>query len=120
MYKIVQTTGGVCASDGFFSDGISAGLKTDGALDMAFIRSSSECDIASVFTTNKMFAAPIKHFRAKKDFKTNFILINSKNANAMTGQAGLDDIDEILTHCLDAVNPIMSSTGVLEFQKILL
>jgi len=113
LYKIVQTTGGVCASDGFYADGISAGLKADGALDMAFIYSDAECDIASVFTTNKMFAAPIKHFRAKGSFKTNFILINSKNANAMTGQAGFDDIDDILTNCLNVTNPIMSSTGVI-------
>ncbi|WP_373034804.1 bifunctional glutamate N-acetyltransferase/amino-acid acetyltransferase ArgJ [Sulfurimonas sp.] len=113
MYKIVQTTGGVCASDGFFADGISAGLKKDDALDMAFIYSETECEIASVFTTNKMYAAPIKHFRAKGDFKTNFVLINSKNANAMTGQAGIDDIDEILSHCRDVVNPVMSSTGVI-------
>ena len=27
-------------------------------------------------------------------FKTNFVLINSKNANAMTGQAGIEDINE--------------------------
>ncbi|MEA2091643.1 MAG: bifunctional ornithine acetyltransferase/N-acetylglutamate synthase, partial [Campylobacterota bacterium] len=85
MYKIIQTTGGVCASDGFYADGVSAGLKPDGALDMGFIYSQNECEVASVFTTNKMYAAPIKHFRAMGDFKTNFVLINSKNANAMTG-----------------------------------
>jgi glutamate N-acetyltransferase/amino-acid N-acetyltransferase len=113
LYKIVQTTGGVCASDGFYADGVSAGLKADGALDMAFIYSEQECEVASVFTTNKMYAAPIRHFRAKKDFKTNFVLINSKNANAMTGQAGLDDIDEILESCSTMLNPIMSSTGVI-------
>ncbi|WP_294961887.1 bifunctional glutamate N-acetyltransferase/amino-acid acetyltransferase ArgJ [Sulfurimonas sp.] len=113
MYKIIQTTGGVCASQGFYADGISAGLKKDNALDMAFIYSENECEIASVFTTNKMYAAPIKHFRAKGDFKTNFVLINSKNANAMTGQAGLEDIDEILSNCSNVTNPIMSSTGVI-------
>jgi len=114
LYKIVQTTGGVCASRGFFSDGISAGLKPDGAKDMAFIYSESECEIASVFTTNKMTAAPIRHFRAKGDFKTNFILINSKNANAMTGSAGIEDIDNILSTLPSTiVNPLMSSTGVI-------
>lgn len=113
MYKIVQTTDGVCASKGFFADGISAGLKPENALDMAFIYSDTECEVASVFTTNKMYAAPIKHFRAKGSFKTNFVLINSKNANAMTGQAGFDDIDEILSNCSSMSNPIMSSTGVI-------
>lgn len=113
MYKIALSNEGVCASDGFYADGVSAGLKPDGALDMAFIYSDTECDVASVFTTNKMSAAPIKHFRAKGEFQTNFILINSKNANAMTGKAGLEDIDEILSNTKDMINPLMSSTGVI-------
>jgi len=113
LYKLVQLDSGVCSSEGFFADGVSAGLKPNGAKDMAFIYSQSECEIASVFTTNKMYAAPIKHFRAKGDFKTNFVLINSKNANAMTGSAGLKDIDEILSSLKDVINPVMSSTGVI-------
>jgi len=61
-----------------------------------------------------MTAAPIRHFRNKGDFKTNFVLINSKNANAMTGDAGIKDIDEILeTLPSEVVNPVMSSTGVI-------
>ncbi|MBL6973584.1 MAG: bifunctional glutamate N-acetyltransferase/amino-acid acetyltransferase ArgJ [Sulfurimonas sp.] len=113
MFKIDEIENGVCASEGFFADGVSAGLKSKGAKDMAFIYSERECEIASVFTTNKMTAAPIRHFRKKGLFKTNFILINAKNANAMTGKAGIEDIDEILSHCKNAINPIMSSTGVI-------
>ena len=113
MYKLEEVKGGVCASEGFFADGISAGLKANNAKDMAFIYSQKECEIASVFTTNKMTAAPIRHFRAKKDFKTNFVVINSKNANAMTGKAGIEDINEILASCKDLINPVMSSTGVI-------
>lgn len=114
MYKLTQKDTGVCTAKGFFADGVSAGLKADNAKDMAFIFSEYECEVASVFTTNKMYAAPIKHFRAKGDFKTNFVLINAKNANAMTGKAGVSDIDEILqTLPSNLVNPIMSSTGVI-------
>ena len=117
MYKILHVNSGVCSAQGFFCDGISAGLKADNAKDMAFIYSDKECNIASVFTTNKMYAAPIKHFRAKGEFKTNFVLINSKNANAMTGDDGVEDINEILTDlnstCKDILNPVMSSTGVI-------
>ena len=114
MYKIVQTSAGVTAANGFYADGVSAGLKPNKAKDMAFIYSEVECEIASVFTTNKMAAAPIKHFKSKGDFKTNFVLINSKNANAITGKAGVDDIDEILqTLANNLVNPVMSSTGVI-------
>lgn len=114
MYNIIYSSGGVCASEGFFADGVSVGLKKDNAKDMAFIYSEDECEVASVFTTNKMFAAPIKHFRSMGDFKTNFIVINSKNANAMTGQAGVEDIKEVLSNCPSGIkNPIMSSTGVI-------
>ncbi|MBT5934525.1 bifunctional glutamate N-acetyltransferase/amino-acid acetyltransferase ArgJ [Sulfurimonas sp.] len=114
MYKLTQKDTGVCTANGFFADGISAGLKANNEKDMAFIFSENECEVASVFTTNKMYAAPIKHFRAKGDFKTNFVLINAKNANAMTGKAGVSDIDDILeTLPTNLVNPLMSSTGVI-------
>ncbi len=113
MYNIVQVNGGICASHGFYADGVSAGLKADDALDVAFIYSENECEVATVFTTNKMYAAPIRHFREMGEFKTNFILINSKNANAMTGKAGVEDIKEILSNIEGVKNPIMSSTGVI-------
>ena len=114
MYRLKKIEGGVCASDGFYADGISIGLKGGDAKDLASIYSDEMCDVASVFTTNKMCAAPIKHFRAKGKFQTNFVLINSKNANAMTGKKGIEDIDEILEHLPQHVqNPLMSSTGVI-------
>lgn len=114
MYELTQIDGGVCAANSFYADGVSAGLKPNGAKDMAFIYSTKMCAIASTFTTNKMVAAPIRHFKAKGDFETNFVLINSKNANAMTGDAGVRDIDAILaTLPKEAQNPVMSSTGVI-------
>ncbi|MEA1917757.1 MAG: bifunctional glutamate N-acetyltransferase/amino-acid acetyltransferase ArgJ [Campylobacterota bacterium] len=115
MHKLIETDGGVCEARGFYADGIHAGLKNDNALDMAFIYCDTTCNIASVFTTNKMCAAPIKHFQRYGEFRSNFVLINSKNANAMTGSAGIDDIDDILNslNSEKIVNPIMSSTGVI-------
>lgn len=114
MYKIIELESGVCAADGFFADGVSAGLKKANAKDMAFIYSDTMCEIASTFTTNKMAAAPLKHFKAKGKFQTNFVLINSKNANAMTGDAGVKDVEEVLaTLPENIVNPVMSSTGVI-------
>jgi glutamate N-acetyltransferase/amino-acid N-acetyltransferase len=117
MYKLANNNNGVCAAKGFYADGISAGLKPNGAKDVAFIYSDTLCDVASKFTTNKMQAAPIRHFLAKGEFQTNFVLINSKNANAMTGKAGIEDIDNILNTLLHKYshlhNPVMSSTGVI-------
>lgn len=117
MFKIYPIDGGVCASDGFFSHGVSVGLRGNENPDVAFIYADTNCDISALFTTNKFQAAPIKHFLAKGSFQTNFVLINAKNANAMTGQAGVDDIDELLGELTKkvplAINPVMSSTGVI-------
>ncbi len=115
MRKIIQKDAAIFLPDGFYMDGINAGLKQNGALDLAFIYSDNVCDLASSFTTNKLAAAPIRHFKGKGSFQTNFLLINSKNANAMTGQRGIDDIDEILNSLEyeNIINPIMSSTGVI-------
>lgn len=117
MYEIKKVGGGVCAPEGFYAGAASAGLRPDGGNDVAFIYADTPCETAAVFTTNKMTAAPIRHFRAKGSFKSNFILMNAKNANAMTGPAGIADIDEILdavqTKHGVLVNPVMSSTGVI-------
>jgi glutamate N-acetyltransferase/amino-acid N-acetyltransferase len=118
MSNILSIKNGIENVEGFFCGGIDAGLKKDGEKDVAFIRSEKECDISAVFTTNRFQASPIKHFkRYPKNFKTNFILMNSKNANAMTGQKGIDDIDFIFENInfKNTINPIMSSTGVIGY-----
>ncbi len=120
MFNIFPLKGGLSNVDGFFCDGVNVGLKDGLDGDVAFIRSETPCDISAVFTTNKFRAAPIKHFlNYPKNFKSDFILINSKNANAMTGDLGIKDIEEILTNLQKSIkvqNPIMSSTGVIGYR----
>lgn len=115
MFSIFPIKGYIDQIDGFYCDGIHAGLKAKGNNDLGFIHTDTLCEVEAVFTKNKFQAAPLKHYQMyPKDFKTNFVLINSKNANAMTGQKGIDDINEIfskISHPL--TNPIMSSTGVI-------
>jgi glutamate N-acetyltransferase/amino-acid N-acetyltransferase len=118
MFTITPIKGGFSNIDGFFTNGYSCGLKPNDGKDVGFIYSDTLCDVSNVFTTNKFQAAPLKHFEQyPKDFQTNFVLINSKNANAMTGQKGIDDINTIFKKAKDKFsqiqNPIMSSTGVI-------
>ena len=120
MFEIISLKNGLDNVEGFFSNGTNAGLKKD-KNDLAFIKSDLLCDISALFTSNRFAAAPIKHFRSyPKNFKTNFILINSKNANAMTSKEGIEDIEDILNYAkqIDSsiVNPIMSSTGVIGYR----
>lgn len=120
MFDLISLKNGIENVEGFFCDGINCGIKKasigekqDG--DLAFIRSDAPCDVEAVFTTNKFCAAPIEHYKLYgDDFKTDFVLMNSKNANAMTGKRGVEDIKEIFSH-VNALNPIMSSTGVIGY-----
>jgi len=128
MFNLFSLKGGLNNVEGFYCDGVNVGMKTNPANseisdvdgDVAFIRSEVACDITSRFTANKFQAAPIKHYQKyPKDFKTNFILMNAKNANAMTGEKGVEDIEAIFKkldkfHVLE--NPIMSSTGVIGYR----
>jgi len=115
MFRITPIENGICAIDGIYADGVNAGFKKDG-FDVGFIRSEEEMDIVYLFTTNKFKAAPLKYVINKNITKTNFILANSKNANALTGEAGIKDIEELMEYLnkkIDVTNPLMSSTGVI-------
>ena len=115
MFTIMPIKGFIDDIDGFYCDGIHAGLKPNGNNDLGFIYTKEACNVKAVFTKNKFQAAPLKHFQNYgENFQTNFVLINSKNANAMTGSKGLEDIDNIFSQLdFELINPIMSSTGVI-------
>lgn len=128
MYNIISLENGLENVQGFYCGATNVGMrinptnastsKIDG--DVAFIRSDKPCDISSVFTSNTFQAAPIKHYQEyPKGFQTNFLLINAKNANAMTGKKGVEDINYIMSTLhskLNVLNPVMSSTGVIGYR----
>lgn len=121
MYKITPLERGLENVQGFYCGATNVGMRTnseDG--DVAFIRSEVPCDVSAVFTTNNFQAAPIKHFQQyPENFQTDFVLINAKNANAMTGQKGIEDIHTLMSRLstkIDVRNPIMSSTGVIGYR----
>jgi len=121
MFTILPLKNGLDNVLGFYCQGLHAGFKPNTKEDVAFIRSDEPCDVSAVFTTNVFQAAPIKHFlRYPKGFQTNFILMNAKNANAMTGAKGIEDIDTLFgklkTIYPNLHNPIMSSTGVIGYR----
>ena len=123
MFKITKLEGGLQNVEGFYFDGVNSGFKKEGN-DLGFIRADEPFAVSAIFTSNKFQAAPIRHFkraqeRAGGELKTNFILVNSKNANSMTGEQGIADIDEIFSELgkkIPLINPVMSSTGVIGYR----
>ena len=120
MFKIDSLDGGIGEVDGFFTQGLNCGLRDGTQEDLAFIRSEDEALISAVYTSNRFKASPIIHaLRYSQTFRGNFILVNAKNANAMTGSKGVEDIEDILSCLPDNLNiknPVMSSTGVIGYR----
>lgn len=121
MYTITPLEKGLENVQGFYCGATNVGMRTnseDG--DVAFIRSEVPCDVSAVFTQNKFQAAPIRHFKKyPENFQTDFVLINAKNANAMTGAKGVEDIDTLMSKLsakIDVLNPVMASTGVIGYR----
>jgi len=121
MFTIYSLKNGLNNLEGFFCGATNCGLRPDTTQgDLAFIRSDRVSNIASLYTQNRFKAAPLRHaLRYGTCFEGNFILINAKNANAMTGEAGVRDVEEILSNLPSEINPhnpVMSSTGVIGYR----
>ena len=129
MFKLFPLKSGLENVPGFFCDAVNVGMRTNpandsatGAIDgdVAFIRSDTPCDVAALFTKNRFQAAPLQHFqRYPEGFQTNFVLINAKNANAMTGEKGSKISMHSFTELekrITLTHPVMSSTGVIGYR----
>lgn len=84
---------GVTAPAGFVAAGVAAGVKPDGALDLALVATEPPRPVpaAATFTTNRAAAAPVEVSRAHlaaTGGRAGAVVLNSGCANAATGDAG--------------------------------
>lgn len=104
---------------GFRFSGMASGIKKSKKLDLGIIVSDRPADCAGVFTLNKVIAAPLivtKPNVAKGQCQA--ILVNSGNANACTGAAGLETAEttlKLLAGQLQIADDLVAvaSTGVI-------
>lgn len=77
---------------GFRLAGVSAGIKTNGTLDLALIAADHPVAAAGVFTRNRVRAAPVAISEKRlASGVCQALLVNSGNANACTGKQGHAD-----------------------------
>lgn len=91
-YEIIA--GNIDLPRGFKATGVSCGLKKgEGALDLGLILSEVPAVAAAVYTTNLFQAAPLKVTQESiaKEQKIQGVVVNSGNANACTGEKGIED-----------------------------
>lgn len=98
---------------------VSAGIKKNGAKDLVLIELSEDSECVATFTTNKFCAAPVtlakQHLQARTP---RYLLINSGNANAGTGEQGMQDAFACCTLVAEQANckaeqVLPFSTGVI-------
>ena len=89
----VIADGNVCAPRGFRAAGALGGIKAESTkLDVALVASDRIASAAAVYTTNRVQAAPLHLCREYlQDGKAHAVVLNSGNANACTGDQGLDN-----------------------------
>lgn len=103
---------------GFKTYSIQAGVKYENRNDLGIIYSEVPANYSGVFTSNKVFAAPVKLCRERLNKKIQAVVVNSGNANACTGEKGYQDA---LSICKEAENlfqlsgsyALSLSTGVI-------
>lgn len=115
-------TGSVTSAKGFHAAAAHIGIKRK-RKDLALLWSEVPANVACVFTTNVMKAAPIiwNQQVVAQSGKIHGIVINSGNANSCTGEQGLVNTEvmaKTYAACMgvDAKEILVCSTGVIGVQ----
>ena len=108
-------------ASGFRAAGVACGVKRDGALDLGLLVSDAAATTSAArFTRSGTQSAPVLLCRERCDLRRlRAVVVNSGNANAATGLAGLEDAARMQTHAATAagIEPeasvAVASTGVI-------
>jgi glutamate N-acetyltransferase / amino-acid N-acetyltransferase len=106
---------------GFRFAGVAAGIKSKGGLDVGIMASDRPGPAAAVFTQNRVAAAPVGLSRAalaRSRGLAQAVVVNSGNANALTGADGEADARRMIAAGAAAVRAspghvLVASTGVI-------
>ncbi|MBN1542645.1 bifunctional glutamate N-acetyltransferase/amino-acid acetyltransferase ArgJ [candidate division KSB1 bacterium] len=110
--------GSITSPRGFSASGIACGIKAQ-APDLALVFSETAASTAGLFTRNKLCAAPIQLSQQHiVGGIARAVLINSGNANACTGDRGLQDARRMAQQLAEIANipveqTLIASTGVI-------
>ena len=116
---VKECDGGVTTPRGFKAGGVYCGIRK-AKKDIAIIVSQVPATAAAVFTVNKTQAAPVvvDKLQLQRSSVCSALVVNSGNANACTGERGLNDAWEMARSTGQALgipqeHVLVSSTGVI-------
>lgn len=109
----------VTAPRGFLCAGVKCGIKKSGKHDLGLLVCPTGAKAAAVFTTNKITSAAVQisktHIRSELTYA---VIVNSGNANACTGQTGLNNAVKMCRESakfmgIDPHEVLVASTGII-------
>lgn len=113
----------VTAAVGFVAAGGACGIKPAGAPDLAIVATADAVPVAAagVFTSNRATAAPVQVSRRHLEVSSGraaAVVLNSGNANAATGAAGVANAERMCTLTAEAIGcapaeVLVCSTGLI-------
>ncbi len=112
-YPVLPPIGGVRFAT------IAAGVRYAGRTDVMMALFDEPAEVAGVFTRSKCPSAPVDWCRAKlKGGKARALIVNSGNANAFTGHAGIGAVELVAEAAAKTIGAnadeiFMASTGVI-------
>jgi glutamate N-acetyltransferase/amino-acid N-acetyltransferase len=118
----METWAKIAIPKGFRAAGVKCGIKASGNMDLALIVSDHPCTAAGTFTLNRVAAAPVQWDRALvPNHGLRGVVVNAGNANAATGQQGLDNAAKMAALAARAIGceasqVLVASTGVIGHQ----
>ncbi len=87
---IEEIEGGITTPQGFKASGVHSGVKYR-ALDLGMVYSDEPASAFVGYTSNEVKAAPVQVMMKENSPKLSAVVINSGNANALTGRRGIED-----------------------------
>jgi len=113
-----EKRGGVTWPDGFVAAGMSCGIKSGGAHDLALVASREPCVAAGCFTTNQFKAHSLVYSQRRIRNPIHAVLVNSGVANACNGPENYRATEEVASQTarllgVPAGSVLMASTGII-------
>ena len=90
MNTVEIIDGGVTTPHGFKAAGVHSGVKYR-SLDLGLLYSDVPATACVGYTSNNVKAAPVQVMMAENSPKLSAVVVNSGNANALTGHRGIED-----------------------------
>lgn len=115
MIEMIE--GGITTPQGFKAAGVHSGVKYR-ALDLGMVYSEEPASAFVGYTSNEVKAAPVQVMMKENSPKLSAVVINSGNANALTGRRGIEDVMAMKQSVaaeldLDPVEVGVMSTGLI-------